>query len=397
MISWAGFKLHLVSYRLEVELGNILSHEKMVPVIQRAMEGDTAAFEELFKSYWNLAYFYCYKYLKNKSDAEEVAQDAFFALSRSICRLNNPKSFMAYFSRILVNACHNRFKHRKSKNNGMALLIDGYVDILPEERMEFLPDVMISRQELRDEIIKLIDELPSKQREVILLHFLQELSQSEIASVLDVKPSVVGNRLFHAKAALKKKLEKQASKGTVYTSIVSVPVVTGILREEMARVATPDIQARAWGGLQGQIQPCSAAEPANCSGPAKLCCITSACIAAICVIALCINYFVYVYPSYDVETPAAQAAAYNVLGEIAVLTTQDDFDEFIGRYNFYRLQVSTWVGQEVKIEYRLYQQEFCDMVIFTGIRTVADSAKIVYKVALPGTCPPQDIAAWIGE
>ena len=182
--------------------------EDIALTIEKAIAGDNSAFETIFNIYWNMAYFYCFKYLNNKSEAEEAAQDAFFALSRNISKLNDPRSFKAYFLRILTNTCHNVNKSRKNKNYKMMLSTDDFVRTLAEEREEFLPEAAMKQQEFKNEIISHIDSLPSKQREVMLLHFLNGLSQAEIAQVLDVKPSIVGNRLFHAKASLKQKLEK---------------------------------------------------------------------------------------------------------------------------------------------------------------------------------------------
>ena len=178
----------------------------MVFTIENAIKGDQTAFEELFNAYWKMAYYSCYKQLRNSQEAEEAAQDAFITLYNDIKKLNSPEAFWSYFSRILVNTCYNRVKSRSYKTSRMNVSIDDFADNLMEERRAFLPEDNMSERTIRAEILKHIDSLPRKQREVMILHYLHELSQSEIAALLNVKSNVIGSRLFLAKKTLKKKL-----------------------------------------------------------------------------------------------------------------------------------------------------------------------------------------------
>ena len=382
-----------------------MTKENMIPIVEKAASGDTSAFETLFRTYWNMAYFYCFKYLKNKSEAEEVAQDAFFILFRNIDKLKNPKLFVAYFSKILVNSCHNRSKSRRNKNDKITFPVDHFTETLPEERIDFLPEVAMNQQELKNEIINFINELPKKQREVMLLHFVNDLSQSEIAVALDVKPSVIGNRLFHAKAALKQKLDKQ--KKTAYISYVApialLPLITQFLREEMAQVATPDIQARVWDGLQAQISayvPGQAPVNSYTSSLINVGTIATACTAVVCFAVLGINYYNSVRSN---EQPAsipavvAQVDTTDILEELRAVTTLDGFNNFVAYHTFGAVQAVTWNTELGETQYRLYQRTFYDMTIFTGVRSNSSGVLIVYEVAPPGASPPHDAAAWINE
>ena len=370
-----------------------MDHEKALPYVIKAVGGDTEAFEQIYNFYWRMAYYYCLKYLKNEAEAEEVAQDAFFTLFRHITKLQNPKMFKAYFSKILTSCCHNRSKIRKKTNNDMPLMIDDYRELLQEERIEFLPEVMMDQIENKSELVKAIDELPAKQREVMLLHYLQELSQAEIAAVLNVKPSAVGNRLFHAKAALKKKLDKREEPSTSLASMVPLPVGL-LLLNEMAQRTTPEIQARIWDGVQSRIQAYLAPQKSPGSGQTSNLVWVCACVAALCIAVFSINNL---WLSRAPGTDTCQAGTYHMLDRFTAITNVGDFNDFVAANNFCRVHAAVWVTHEREVEYRLYQRDYCANQIFVGIRIAQSETAIAYEIVPPGTPPPEDVQAWFSE
>lgn len=384
-----------------------------ITLIERAINGDSSAFETIFNQYWNKAYFYCLKYLRNETQAEEAAQDAFFALFRNISKLGKPQSFGAYFSRVLTNTCHNVNKSRVNKNDKMTTSIDSFVETLKEERGEFLPEKIMDQQELKDEIVFHIEMLPAKQREVMLLLCLHDLSQADIARILDVKPSVVGNRLFHARAALKSKLEGKQDKYTL-SGVVPFSLITEALTEEMAVVATADIQIRLWEGIQAQlavngVMDSSANEmidsfsnEGNISNPNALKSyqvVTAivACVAVLCITILGINYYNHTRPATGKNEVVVQKDTGDILEELRVATTEEDFDEFVKRHNFNAIQIFVLSDSIYETQYRLYKQTFYDRTIFTGIRSNANGILIVYETMAPGASSPEDVVTWINE
>ena len=385
-----------------------MKKEDMCPTVEKAMKGDSVAFETLFNAYWNMAYFYCFKYLKNKHEAEDAAQTAFFTLFKCIGNLKNPELFVAYFSRILTNTCHNRFRARKKKSNEMVVFAESLsiIEILPEERTEFLPEELMSQHELKNEIVELINKLPKKQREVMLLHFLNGLSQSEIAVILDIKPSAVGNRLFHARAALRKSYEKLNSKG-IYASVLTSTVITQVLREEMNLFAAPGVQARAWEGLQIQIGAYNIADMAdspksqpNGSNAVNIGFVVAACATVACFGILGINYYNSVQssePSVDYSVVEWQTDVLDIIEELRASETLDDFTGFVLRHNFSAGQIVIWNTQAEEFEYRFYHRTFYDRTIFAGIRSGSSETLIAYQIESPGAAAPQDIMAWINE
>lgn len=383
----------------------MIEKENMMSIIENAIKGNQLAFETLFNTYWNRSYFYCLKYLKNQTEAEDATQDAFFKLFRDIGKLKNPKAFNAYFARILSNVCYDRIKSWKNRNSNTDFPIDDFFKTLTEEREEFLPEDIMNQKEQKDDLLRLIDDLPSKQRETMLLYYLHDLSQSEIAVVLDVKPSVIGDRLYNAKATLRQKLKQRNAGDLVYSSpIAAIPIITQILMEEMETVATPDVQARIWEGLQVQIKAYDAGElPKDClPASSSLNIINTVIIVLVCVAVAC---FTILYINYSNETrmaepyicPNVQECELDILSELRAVTTLDGFNSFVVRHNFAMNKVFVRNHPVGEITYRLYQREFSDMTILAGIRIDSDDILIIYEVLSPGDLPPEDVVIWFGE
>ena len=385
-------------------------NEDITPVVEKAISGDPAAFDALFNTYWSMAYYYCCKYLKNYSDAEEVAQDSFFLLHRNIGNLQHPHLFKAYFFKILVNTCHNRTKSLLSRNTRLTVSVNELSGVLAEERIEFLPEATMIHQEMQEEIAQLISELPKKQREVMLLHTVQGLTQSEIAYVLDVKPGVVTNRLFNARANLKRKFEKKNGRGPIYPSFIPLPIIAHVLAEEMKTVAAPEVQARAWECLQNRMEANHAGSAAQ-KGPspysaATVGAIVTGCVAALCLVAVAgiilVNRLREPVPDalctcgLPINTDA-HAHTNALLEELRAATTLEDFDSFVERHGFEAGQVATINGGTGEIIYRLYKRAFCHIAIFAGIRIDVNGVLIFYETAEPGTPPPGDVTAWIND
>ena len=383
----------------------MIDREAMVPTIEKAIEGEQLAFETLFKTYWNKAYFYCLKYFKNQSEAEDATQEAFFILFRDIGKLKNPKSFNAYLSRILSNVCYDQTKKWKSIRNDTIFSIDNFAESLAEEREEFLPEEIMHQKEQKDHVLRLIDELPNKQRETMLLYYLHDLSQSEIAVALDVKPSIVGDRIYNAKATLREKLKQRNADNVLYTSsIVTIPIITQILMEEMEILATPDVQDRIWEDLQVQINAYNAAEASiNCQSTSNSSSIINtaiiglACVAIVCFTVLYINYSNYTCKNEPNICPNAQGCSFDILSELRAVTTLDEFNNFVVRHNFVmnKIFVRNHIAGETR--YHLYQRELSHMTIITGIRIDTDDILIIYEILSPGDLPPEDVVIWFNE
>lgn len=174
-------------------------------LITKVQNGDEEAFNILYERYVRLAYFIAYKLCNNEADCDDVVQDSFIQIKNKIQDLRNPELFKFWLNRIVVSKCKNLFRknkymtyqeeHMESKSN------------LVETRTYHLPDVTMKFSSDKDVMNYFINELPLGQKEVVVLHYLQQFSVEETASILELPEGTVKSRLSYARSSLKNKIE----------------------------------------------------------------------------------------------------------------------------------------------------------------------------------------------
>lgn len=136
----------------------------------------------------------CTMYLGDVHLAQDAVQDSFVKIYRAFKPIEEKTAEKAWVMRITVNVCKD---YLRSSWKRRVNLVEEYPE-LPAEQSP-------SREEGR--LIQEIRTLKPKYREVILLHYYQQLKVNEIAEVLGAPQSTVSIRLRRAREALKKQLE----------------------------------------------------------------------------------------------------------------------------------------------------------------------------------------------
>jgi len=167
-------------------------------LIDRFLAGDVTGFDELVRRYQKMVYGLAYQFVRNHSDADEVAQKTFLAVYRKLSSFNRQSAFKTWIYRISVNLAKNQIRDR-NRHSG-------------EEVSPRLADIKPSAEEvLRDsERDKLVSQairlLPEKQRQVVLLRVANELPYKEIAQILDCSESAAKVHFHYALQTLKRRL-----------------------------------------------------------------------------------------------------------------------------------------------------------------------------------------------
>lgn len=170
-----------------------------IRLIAGAKHGDHGNFQTLVDLYMAKAIGVAMGYTRNRDDAIDMAQDAFYRVYRHLDRFREGERFAPWFFRILRNCCLNFIDKRKRsrqvsmhpKNDddpGISLCHPG-----PD------PTDVLEDKEINREIWAAIDELPLKHREILLLRHFQGLDYAAIAEVLEVPIGTVMSRLYHAR------------------------------------------------------------------------------------------------------------------------------------------------------------------------------------------------------
>ena len=171
-------------------------------LLARFARGETAALEELFQRYRELAYRVGYRLLSNEADALDAVQDGFVKALTHIPSFQGRSSFKTWLLRIVSNAALDLGRQRRRRE---ALSLDtgcGDPDAnLPPVSAD--PGRDAERADLRHLLDAALASLPEAQRRTFVLHVDGELSYREVAEVLGISIGTVMSRLYYARQKLR--------------------------------------------------------------------------------------------------------------------------------------------------------------------------------------------------
>ena len=175
-------------------------------LVARARAGDVQAAGELAERYRDAILRFCYAYLGNLHDAEDVAQDVFIAVSAG--DLLPEGVFRPWLYRVARNRCLNVLRDRRGGRIAPGVGVSG--SHWPSPRTG--PRTALLRDEQSEHIRCVIATMPEAHRDVLILRFFEDLSRTEMAAVLDLPESVVKSRVFEAFKKLKERLRETGSR-----------------------------------------------------------------------------------------------------------------------------------------------------------------------------------------
>jgi len=168
-------------------------------LIKRSQAGDKDAFAALFHQYENLVYRTAYLMLDCADEAEDVLQEVFLQVHRSLSTFEPSKgAFTTWLHRVTVNHCLNR--HRKRR-----LLTIGLEQVPPLALAEH-PSWQ-DRLEDEEAVRQALSRLSEKLRTVVILRHYLELSYAEIAQTLNIPIGTVKSRIDLALKTLREELK----------------------------------------------------------------------------------------------------------------------------------------------------------------------------------------------
>lgn len=173
--------------------------------INKILNGDTSAFTVLVNRYKDLVYTLSLRMMKNREDAEEVAQDTFIKTYNSLSKFKGDSKFSTWIYRVAYNTCLDRLK--KNKRQQYTVAIDEYT----EHQVKTLDNALdqIEEKEKQQAIKNCLELLPSDDSFLLTLYYYEELSLDEISKITGFKPNNVKVKLFRSRKKLATILKKQ--------------------------------------------------------------------------------------------------------------------------------------------------------------------------------------------
>jgi RNA polymerase sigma-70 factor, ECF subfamily len=191
-----------VSQVLQAQLDNVERE-----LIRRVCDGDHEAFYQLLHPYERSIYFAAKSVLQNDSDVEEAAQEALLKTFTHIRDFRGESKFSTWLIQITINEA--RMKLRKDHRHLYESLdesrSDDEGDYWPADFADWreIPSEALETKELRQALLKALDGLSLKYRQVLICRDIQQLSVAETAQVLGISVSNVKTRLLRARLQMR--------------------------------------------------------------------------------------------------------------------------------------------------------------------------------------------------
>jgi len=168
-----------------------LSNDNEIVTLNRAIQGDHEAFGKLYEDYVERIFNYVYYRTGNQHDAEDLTARVFFRAMRRIPQYQErglPVS--AWLYRIAHNLVANW--HRDRGRRPEISLDDGFTAIPHSEH----PEITLLQLEEQDHLLRIIRDLPPERQQLIILKFVEHMSNSEIGQIMGKTEGAVKS-LYH--------------------------------------------------------------------------------------------------------------------------------------------------------------------------------------------------------
>ena len=178
-------------------------------LVERCLSGQEAAWEELVKTQTRRVYAICYRFTGTDSEAQDLTQEVFMRVFRSLKSFRAGEgSFAVWLTRLTRNLLIDHYRRTK-----LDRATDSIEDQGPaiEEKTALISrtDGMLAGREASEILQSALQRLSPELRETVILRDLEELEYREIAEVLSVPEGTVKSRLNRGRAELARILRRQ--------------------------------------------------------------------------------------------------------------------------------------------------------------------------------------------
>lgn len=179
-------------------------------IIQKLQQGSEQAFKELVDTYQKLVVNTCFGMVHNTEDAEDIAQEVFIEVFRSIQNFRADSKLSTWLYRITVTRSLNFIRDNKKHK-----WFQSFEDVVKSKNTELQkityadgenPEIEIENSQRSNMLHEAINALPENQKAAFTLNKYEDLSYKEISEVMDLSISSVESLMHRAKKNLQKKL-----------------------------------------------------------------------------------------------------------------------------------------------------------------------------------------------
>ena len=192
------FSIFFVTMDIQWSSKNQMTTNNDNIIIENVIAGDTNAFAVLVDRYKDLVFTLALRMLKNKEEAEEVSQDAFIKVYKSLSKFKGDSKFSTWVYRVTYNTCLDRLKKNKRQQSTVT------IDEFTEHHVKTIDNALetMERNEKNEAIKRCLELLPSEDSFLMTLYYFEEQSLDEISKITGLTANNVKVKLYRSRKKL---------------------------------------------------------------------------------------------------------------------------------------------------------------------------------------------------
>jgi len=185
-------------------------------LVRRAQRGERGAFDLLVLRYQHKVIKLVARLLRDSTEAEDVAQEAFVKAYRALGSFRGDSAFYTWLYRIAVNTARNAMASRQRRPLDYEAELSEGEQSTVESRLRHTdtPEATVLSEEIRETVNRAVAALPEDLRTAIILREVEGLSYEEIAAAMDCPVGTVRSRIFRAREAIDRSLHPLLDEST---------------------------------------------------------------------------------------------------------------------------------------------------------------------------------------
>lgn len=173
-------------------------------LVARSLAQDQAAFGQLIDRHASAIVNLSYRMVGNRAEAEDLAQETFLAAYKALSTFRADSKFSTWLYRIATNKCKDWLRVKRPGQGQYDLDADENLDLYVTE--DRTPEVLLSQQQVAQELEQAIQRLPPLYREAFVLKHIEGLSYEEMEEILGVNGDTLKMRVYKGRVQLSREL-----------------------------------------------------------------------------------------------------------------------------------------------------------------------------------------------
>ena len=175
-----------------------------IALIQRILAGDEDAFANLIRKYQQQVHALAFRKVRDFQTAEDITQETFLRVHQKLATLNDPTKFSGWLYAIANHLCIAWYRENRLQTESLQEIHISEIETDVYSRYIAREHAKTTAAAQHDLVKGLLTKLKESDREIITLHYFEEMTSSEIGDFLGVSENTIKSRLHRARQQLKK-------------------------------------------------------------------------------------------------------------------------------------------------------------------------------------------------